>query len=235
LACENCYAERDAKRFAAGKVLWGVGSERREFGDKHWDEPLKWERRAAATGIRERVFCLSMGDVFDNKAPEGARERLWKLIKATPHLDWLLLTKRIGNAKSMLPPDWGTGYLNAWIGISVVTPEEWLRDGPKLMALPAVLRFLSMEPLLSSVTLGALPDWSTGISWVIVGGESGPGARPMNTDWARSLRDECAQASVAFHFKQHGEHLDGKRVGRKAAGRLLDGLEHDAVPVSPAA
>jgi protein gp37 len=151
--CDHCYAERDAKRHASSRILWGVDAERREFSEKHWNEPLKWNAHAAKAGQRHRVFCASMADVFDKNAPAGARERLWGLIKATPNLDWLILTKRIGNAASMLPADWDDGYENVWLGISIVNQEEADRDIPKLLRTPAYLRWLSMEPLLGPVDI----------------------------------------------------------------------------------
>lgn len=293
-ACDNCYAERDAHRFAPGMVLWGVDSQRREFGDKHWNEPLRWARTMPAKlGRRPRVFCSSMADVFDNKAPEGARERLWNLIESTPELDWLLLTKRVGNVKRMVPERWmREGFPpNVWLGITVVTQEEFDRDVVEILRLPARVKFLSMEPLLEWVGIHALrvgfdsgipgmpPGFDhvdplripRGISWVIVGGESGPKARPLHPDWVRTIRDYCKFAGVPFHFKQWGEWAvvgtedvkgeakagnlcmvtldgvkadhyvaissDGKRrfilddVGKKAAGRTLDGQVHDAFPV----
>lgn len=224
--CDHCYAERDAGRFAAGTPLWGVDAHRLPFGDKHWNLPLRWNRQAEKAGNRRRVFCASMADVFDKNAPEGARERLWALIRQTPHLDWLILTKRIGNAKSMLPGDWGLGYQNVWMGSSVINQDEADRDVPKLLSTPACVRFLSCEPLLGPIDLtkvwvrmpgGGQTLWNTlhgrssetpevvertHIDWVIVGGESGPRARPMDIHWARSIRHQCENAGVAFFFKQ---------------------------------
>lgn len=166
--CDNCYAERDAARFAPDKVLWGVGSDRRIFHSKHWEEPLRWNAKSEAYQRtmqnfgkpfdRSRVFCASMADVFDNNAPPGERDRLWKLIKKTPALDWLILTKRIGNAKDMLPDDWGDGYPNVWLGATIVNQEEADRDIAKLLQTPARVRFLSMEPILGPVDLTAVAN-----------------------------------------------------------------------------
>ena len=193
----------------------------------NWRKPLAWDRAAAAAGERHRVFCASLADVFDNHVsilPEW-REDLWRLIEATPNLDWMLLTKRPGNIDRMLPPDWGAGYPNVWLGCTVVNQAEADRDIEKLRAVPAVVRFLSMEPLLGPVDLGDFlypigigakrfgADRLDGggiapeailpaLDLVIVGGESGPGARPMHPDWARSLRDQCNAAGVAFFVKQ---------------------------------
>jgi protein gp37 len=232
-ACDHCYAESYANRY--GKAVWGQGQPRQLTSDGNWKQPLKWNHEAMITGTRRRVFCASLADVFDNEVPEEWRVRLWQLVYATPHLDWLLLTKRIGNARHMLPLGaFHDGPLpNLWLGISVVNQEEADRDIPKLLALPAKVRFLSMEPLLGPVTLAPkdktverLSQWygpdgfdPTGsqsireratwlfpkIDWVIVGGESGKEARPMHPDWARSLRDQCLSAHVPFFFKQWGE------------------------------
>jgi protein gp37 len=153
--CDHCYAERDARRFVPGKVLWGVDADRREFGDKHWNMPLRWNAQAARSGERALVFCASMADAFDKHAPDGARSRLWNLIKATPHLTWQILTKRIGNAYSgMLPMDFNQkNYPNVWLGISVVNQEEADRDIPKLLGINAAVHWLSMEPLLGDTDI----------------------------------------------------------------------------------
>lgn len=152
-ACDACYAREWAKRFG---VKWGVGQPRRVASERTWAEPLNWDRRAREAGERRRVFCASMADVFDNEAPEGARDRLWLLIGCTPNLDWLLLTKRIGNARTMLPADWGDGYANVWLGATVANQEEANRDIPKLLATPARIHFLSCEPLIEAIDLRQL-------------------------------------------------------------------------------
>jgi len=170
-----------------------------------------------------------MADVFDNQAPEGIRARLFDLIAKTPHLDWLLLTKRIGNVAPMLrllaPASWP--WPNVWLGASIVNQDEADRDIPKLLAVPARIRFLSVEPMLGPVQF-PLPCrgsvfWS-GLHWIIVGGESGPHARPMEPDWARNVRDQCAGAGVPYFFKQHGGRTHDK------GGCLLDGQEAKAWP-----
>ncbi|MEZ0245117.1 MAG: DUF5131 family protein, partial [Methylophilaceae bacterium] len=151
---------------------------------------------------------------------------------------------RIGNAERMLPDDWAAGYPNAWLGISVVNQEEAARDIPKLLETPARIRFLSMEPLLEQVDI---TPWlqprsashGTVIDWIIVGGESGPKARPLDPGWVRGLREQCAVAGTAFFFKQWGEFMPTEpidappvmhRAGKKAAGRLLDGQTYDNIP-----
>lgn len=151
--CDHCYAERDAQRFAPG--LWGDDAKRRFFGEAHWQEPMRLQRGAVKSGTRPKVFCASMADVFDNH-PDLAepRARLWALIEATPNLDWLLLTKRIGNVRKMYPPAWLTSPpRNVWLGISVIHQSEADRDVPKLLGTPAHIRFLSCEPLLGEIDL----------------------------------------------------------------------------------
>ncbi len=327
--CANCFAkaEWDNRRH---RVVWGPGQPRSRT--KTWGDPKKWngqhEAFFAQHGRRQRVFCASLADVFDNEVPENWRIDLFSLIEETPNLDWLLLTKRIGNAAAMLP--WSAcsePWHNVWIGATIVNQAEADRDIPKLLQVPATKRFLSMEPLLGPVNLW-LPTrtWETGrgpfgtsapalmcdhccngdrcddtthfergrpdyaphcrcphcrgtgkgrpIDWVIVGGESGPGARPMHPEWAASLRKQCEAARVSFMFKQWGEwmpesamtnaqrmhdlgqyeclftKLDGSthwidkedhtpfdasdvrmvKIGKKSAGRLLDGRTWDEVP-----
>lgn len=251
-ACDHCYAEAWAKR--AGKaagVVWGA--ERRRTSKSTWAAPLKWNAQAQAEGRRYRVFCASLADVFDNQVPQDWRDDLFALIAATPHLDWLLLTKRIGNVPNMLPVpfDFAKHYPNVWIGATVCNQAEADRDIPKLLKVDARVRFLSIEPLLGPLDLRfhffSEPTGKTrtragkrqmelrkpedgGVHWVIVGGESGPGARPMHPDWARKLRDQCQEADVPFLFKQWGEWWQGARIGKAAAGRVLDGVQHDGVP-----
>lgn len=216
--CDHCYAEARNLRFAAG-ANWGPHAPRRRTSPANWREPLKWDRAAAKAGTRARVFCSSLADVFDNHPSilGDWRSDLWRLIQATPNLDWLLLTKRPGNIERYLPA-FMRPFPNLWLGCTVVNQAEADRDIPKLLAVPAKVRFLSMEPLLGPVDLGppvraALfagkiapgGDTTKPLSWVIVGGESGKDARPMHPDWARALRDQCQAAGVAFHFKQWGE------------------------------
>ena len=239
--CQNCYAETFAKR--TGHAIWGPAAttQRRTFGDKHWAEPLKWNADALQAGERRRVFCSSMADVFeDHPQLLTERVRLWKLIDQTPALDWLLLTKRPENITEMVPCSWAAdGYpLNVWIGTSVENQAAADKRIPVLATIPAEVRFLSCEPLLGPVDLTPWMgerEWTqvaTGVrtrqgplvDWVIVGGESGPRSRPMHPDWARSLRDQCQAAGVAYHFKQWGG------VRKHETGRILDGRTWDEYP-----
>jgi protein gp37 len=232
--CDNCYAEARSARFADGKAVnWGPGAARCRTSDANWRLPLKWDRQAQAASVRPRVFCASLADVFDNEVDPQWREDLFTLIQRTPNLDWLLLTKRISNAAEMIQEaikNFDIGYdprvsawpwQNVWIGATIVKQAEADRDIPKLLAVPAAKRFVSIEPLLGPVDLepsGALDGHYVAgmlglndelkptprIDWVIVGGESGPNARPMHPEWARSLRDQCQAAGVPYWFQQWG-------------------------------
>lgn len=227
--CDHCYAEARNHRF--GGDNWGPGKARRRTSPSNWALPLKWDRQAAKQGLRYRVFCASLADVFDNEVPRQWRMDLFSLIAQTPNLDWLILTKRIGNVKRM--SSWDSVMFDmiaerCWLGITVVNQEEANRDIPKLLEIPAKLHWLSMEPLLGPVDLTDIhwpdehgvqifsalecdvppeddPFDGDCVDWVVVGGESGAKARPMHPDWARSLRDQCAEASTPFLFKQWGE------------------------------
>lgn len=261
-ACDHCYAESLAKRYGHG--VWGKDAPRRFFGDKHWAEPLQWNREAESARERRRVFCGSMCDVMEDREDLRApRVRLFNLIAETPHLDWLLLTKRPQNFRKFLP--WGdTPGLerpNVWL-MTTVESQEYVWRAERLVDIPAVVHGISYEPALGPLDISR--DLQDGINWVIAGGESGGGARPPHPDWFRQARDQCVAANVPFFFKQNGEWLDidnardviGEddprlcdsqrhrrrpaltavhnlvqvRVGKKAAGALLDGKEWKQFP-----
>lgn len=289
-ACDNCYAKRMAGRLWGTE--WGTGKPRHQFaGAVAALQAL--DRKAKRMGQTLRVFHNSLSDFFDNEVSQEWRDQAFQAMADTPNLVHLLLTKRIGNVAGMLPPLVNTFdkvFPNVWIGATVVNQAEADRDIPKLLAVPAAKRFLSMEPLLGPVDLNVIqhtagygcgpcagcgsavyidalngssfcaescdgPMWPA-IDWVIAGGESGPNARPMHPDWVRSLRDQCQAAGVAFMFKQWGEWIPSTqhcaareangyapirefymdrsgrqhRIGKKAAGRLLDGREWNGVP-----
>lgn len=312
--CKNCYAEAMDRRWKGGH--WGPGSSRKPMSESYWKQPLKWDKAAAHAGVKAKVFCASMADWAEGRdtisSPDAysvvfkARIRLFTLIYETPNLIWQMLTKRTHNILPVLMEvanamphaavrqwlyEWidGKPPVNVWIGTSVENQEAADERIPHLLQVPAVVRFLSCEPLLGPIALrrkaiddkeiiqatlmGQLDEYSRpvqrGIDWVIAGGESGHGARPMHPDWVCSLRDQCKDADVSFFFKQHGEwlpfydrdkddpdwrnipkespsvtyiNLAGgsgfhgdrviyfKKVGKKAAGRLLDGVEHNEFP-----
>ena len=343
-ACDHCYAAALDKR--TGGDHWGANQPRKRTSANNWFEPVKWNKQAAAFfaehGRRQRVFCASMADVFDNAVDPQWRLALFELIACTPNLDWMILTKRIGNVLSMCSGDsvmFEMISARVWLGATICNQEEADRDIPKLLAVPAAKRFLSIEPMLGAIDLTHLNkdnetneinclqpykweaeienwrattetweddfedyfdksvsdvagDMHSKLDWVIVGGESGPGARPMHPEWARSLRDQCAAADVPFLFKQWGEWASGyttttddgvvfrqftshqqwvnkasswvaggicldktgmqlrnggdmartrdedkfpvtimHKIGKKKAGRLLDGVEHNGIPI----
>ena len=266
-ACDHCYAEAMmANRL--GRVGWGVGEDRKLTSDSNWAQPLKWNRAAAAAGRIDTVFCLSLGDIWDNEVDPLWRRRAFDLMGRTPNLLWLLLSKRIGNAVKMCDPERGEHLLpsNAALGSTMVNQDEWDRDARKLKEAGRILgarfTFASIEPMLGPIDVREnTPDW------IIVGGESGREARPMHPAWLRAIRDQCAEAGVPFFFKQWGEWAprsgttwsdwimpDGRRyvgsfdnrlllertlpldscgiehVGKRRAGRRLDGVEHNAIP-----
>jgi protein gp37 len=259
-ACTNCYAEAWSKRSG---VKWGPAAERRFFKEDHWNEPVKWNKEAKNSGERRRVFCASMADVLEFRHDlDSWRERLWKLIEDTPRLDWLVLTKRPENFAKMIP--WSSNWPpNIWIGTTAENQERANERVPVLIEHPALIKFVSCEPLLGPIDLS---QWlnhrnhkrsQAGIDWVIVGGESGINARPMNPMWGRILRDQCSATQVPFHFKQWGcwrpsnngakpgvritrlNDPDSKSVifiwkGKKASGRDLDGRIWDEIPLAPA-
>ena len=275
-ACDHCYAEAlmDTRH---GRAKWGAGEPRSRTAPSTWRKPLQWHRQAQQFfeehGRRQRVFCASLADVFDNEVPVEWRRDLFDLIEATPDLDWLLLTKRVGNVRRMM---FDLGYddvpmpENVWLGATICNQEEANRDIPKLLDIPVNIRFLSMEPLLGPVDLGIIwlrRDGERGtdlsnrlgdyvrplhgnfigsplIHWVIVGGESGAKARPMNPEWVISLRDQCEAPGTAFLFKQWGEFMpveiedsvthtgiEYRRTGKAKAGRRLHGRTHDGFPL----
>lgn len=270
--CKHCYAETLSKRNPATLGIWGDTGTRVVASDSYWKQPLKWNRDAEKTGERPRVFCASLADVFEDRLELVApRQRLFELIDRTPNLDWLLLTKRPENIKRLWPFGWYDDqftWANIWLGTTVENQEQADTRIPELLRVPAAVRFLSCEPLLEAVNLrltvdfiggsSAVKDIASDLHWVIVGGESGPGARPMHTKWARSLRDQCLAAGVPFFFKQWGDlypsdqrsyanatlasviemvappfgelEPDHYQVGKKLAGNLLDGRQHLQIP-----
>lgn len=218
-ACDGCYAARDneRRRWVDG---WGPGVPRHRT--KTRKDVLRWNREAAIAGRPLRVFCASLADVFDNEVDQSWRDDLWQLLRETSNLRWILLTKRIGNAPKMLPPDWP--FANAGLMATLENQLVWDRDYHKLMSVPAQWHGVSAEPLLGRIDIGdARPDW------IITGGESGPNFRPLDMDAVRFLRDQCARNGVTFHHKQNG----GFRG--KDAGCLVDGEEHKYFPEALAA
>lgn len=197
--CQHCYAESFAKR--TGHDVWGAGGDRRMLSDNNWNQPLRWNQAAEKAGVRQRVFCASMADVFeDHPAVVDSRLRLFDLIAETPWLDWQLLTKRPENVLQLIPTDWYTapsasraGTIwpttmwpdNVWIGTTVENQAAADVRIPILLQLPAPVRFLSCEPLLGPIDLG---------SWLHCGHTTGVTAlRSRHRRPARYQCDQCGR------------------------------------------
>lgn len=214
--CANCYAAALPPSMRRN-AEWGAGRDRVPASDAYWNEPVKWNRAAEKAGVRRRVFCASVADVFEDRASlDPWRDRLFNLIRATPWLDWQLLTKRPQVAvwwARGLTGDWPD---NAWIGTSVENQDAANERVPWLVQLPAKVRFLSMEPMIGYVDVDRwLDDLSAdvdgdgqtterGIQWVIIGGESGNRARPFDPEWGRAVVRSCAWFGVPAFVKQMG-------------------------------
>lgn len=243
--CDACYAERDSARFAPG--LWGKQAPRRFFGDKHWNEPLRWNAKASKSGAPFRVFCASMADVFEDRRDlDAPRERLWELIERTPALTWLVLTKRPELMTRFAPTRWAQAWPpNVWAMTTVEDQTFADKRIPELLKVPAAVRGLSVEPMTGPVVLR--PAWIEAelqafgprgvkmfprIDWVIAGGESGPTSRPVHPQWLRDLRDQCAAAAVAYHIKQWGEWkpIDQMEAGEMDAKHMRYGVDSDGNP-----
>ena len=204
-ACDGCYAEHLMSN-RLGRVEWGAGEDRKRTSVANWRKPIAWDRKAADADEPTYVFCASLADVFDNEVDEVWRRDLMDLIKKTPHLTWLLLTKRIGNVAKMTHPAHGHRMLprNAAIGATIANQEEYDRDRMKLddvkHACGPLFTFGSFEPLLGPVILDKYaPDW------IITGGETDQGqhkARFAEPAWFRSMRDQAAELKRAFFMKQ---------------------------------
>lgn len=233
--CLNCYAETlmDTRY---GRVKWGKGQPRARTGQDNWRKPRQWNKAAEGADERPRVFCASLADWLDDEVPIRWLAELLEMVHATPRLDWLLLTKRPENWRRRLEQasecfgpgnivqDWlrGDAPDNVWIGTSAEDQPRWDERIPLLMNIPARVRFVSAEPLLGRIHMGEMrPDW------LIVGGESGPGARPMEREWAEHLCQQC-DGNTAFHFKQWGG------IDKKKAGRILNGRTYDELPTRAA-
>ena len=258
--CANCYASGLSSRY--GHDLWGHDKRRRFLSENNWNQPLIWNRKAAASGERKKVFCASMADVFEQREDLVLpRKRLFNLIAQTTHLDWQVLTKRPQNIRRLLPE--GYDYPpNLWLGTSVENQDAADKRIRYLLQHDrAAVRFLSCEPLLGPVDIRKYlrpgPNGAK-IDWVIIGGEAGGHSRPMNPLWAVSLIEQCQETGTPVFFKQWGDYLplnrvsgNGKtyrtipvfrangdeipmvRAGKKAAGHVILGREWNEFPVTP--
>lgn len=202
--CDHCYAEALMDK-RCHKVEWGPDGERKRTSAANWRHPIVWNKHFAAFkaqhGHRQRVFCASLADVFDNQAPAGARHDLFRLIEDTPELDWLLLTKRPENIGRMID---GGGWFkqiprNVWLGTTCEDQAAYDRRWPILARFNARIRFISYEPALGALKLDhhkEKPDW------LIAGGETGQGHRWDKPHWYHAIKDECEAGMVPFFMKQ---------------------------------
>lgn len=258
-ACDNCYAEGWAKRAGTPELWTGERRRTTPDNWKQpfkWN--AQHDKFFAEHGRRQRVFAASLADIFDNQVDDEWRADFWELVHNTPNLDWLILTKRPQNIVFMKPGYWDEISKHIWLGCTVENQRESDRRIMHLLRHSAAVHFLSMEPLFGNVDLSSPGTflWSGKtfihrLGWIIAGGESGPNARPSHPDWFRSIRDQCQAAGVPFLFKQWGEwaafnsldfmpnhstkavQFDKEtvwRVGKKKAGRLLDGRTWDEFP-----
>lgn len=255
--CDNCYAREtfDGRR---KMVRWGACQPRHRTSPANWRQPYLWNAEARRTGIKPRVFCASLADVFDPEVESDWRDDLFALIAECTNLHWLLLTKRPDEARRYFQNtffDWP--WPHVWIGASVENQVAARERIPELLRIPAAGRFLSIEPMLGpvNVQVAESPEWAIdnghliGVDWIIAGGESGTKARPTHPNWLRALRDQCQHDGRPFLFKGWGEWAslggwpggrlqpyifpDGlcmHRTGRAQSGCLIDEVEYKEVP-----
>jgi protein gp37 len=219
--CTNCYAMRLAGRLARMGQDKYEGTTRVSGGRAKWTGKLKFDVEALDVPRRWKrgrfIFVNSMSDLFHEAVPLPYIQRVFRVMRETPHHMYQVLTKRAERLENLSEQiDWPE---NVWMGVSIESDAYWWRI-MHLRQCVARTKFLSLEPLLGPI---AVPDF-VGIDWVIAGGESGPGARPVNAEWIRNIRDACIEQGVSFHFKQWGG------TNKKAAGRLLDGRTWDDIP-----
>ena len=234
--CKNCYISRILSK--QGREPWGE-----VYRTQTWDDPWEWEAKCVVKHYAKRVFTCSLSDFFHAKA-DPWRNQAWRIIRRTPHLAWLVLTKRPERITEHLPADWGSGYPNVWLGVSVGCREK-LNKMDFLRRIPAAVRFVSAEPLLEDISEDINLD---GFGWVVVGGESGSGQeylwnpaedwkaenkkdtdgrRTMRYQWAANLRDKVKAAGLPFMFKQVTAPRSG--FGYNA----LDGKDWHEFPPAP--
>jgi protein gp37 len=236
--CAHCWAEEWASRFSRFRGHWGKHAPRYFFGEEHWQQPRRWQRKCERLGVRKRVL-VSLCDPFERplgsrgEPMDEARLRLFRLIRQTPCLDWLLLTKRPGNLSQWTDSDPKYAPDNVWLGVSCWDQESADRNIPPLLKVPAAVHWLSLEPLLGAVVIkctcgaplghGHSCPWNMlgprpNLDWVVVGCES-RGARPgrhCEREWVHSLVGQCRRAEVPIFTKQLPDALTGWRLVKSA-------------------
>lgn len=205
--CDNCYMFTAQERYGRNPA------EVVRCGKSIWQAPARWNREAENAGKPAKVFTCSWSDWFHEDADRW-RPAAWDIVRETPWLQYQILTKRPHLIADRLPPDWGDGYPNVWLGVSIESNVQRSR-AETLRKVPAAVRFISYEPALGPLDKCDL----TGLHWVIYGGESGPGYRPEDKQWARDMRDRCRELGIAFFHKQSaaprtemGIELDGEII-----------------------
>lgn len=214
-ACDNCYARTLAERY--GWAIWGKDTPRHRTSVSYWNQPLKWDAAAAKKGERLRVFAFSLADVFEDRRDlDPWRADFFKLVESTPNLDWMLLTKRADRIRALLPEAWlEKPRPNVWLGVTAENQRRADERIPELLEVPAAVHWISAEPLLGPIDFRR---WK-GLDWIIVGGESGAGARPMKKEWALDILEQCRASGVAYHFKQKGSVLSAEMGCKDKAGK----------------
>jgi len=213
--CAHCYMFREQARYGNNPA------EIVRAADRTFLMPLL---------IKEpgKIFTCSWSDFFIEAADQW-RENAWDIIRKTPHLTYLILTKRAHNIEERLPADWGPdGYKNVWLG-TTIEEEQYLFRYYQLLSVPAAIHFVSAEPLLGPIDFEFTKEPGEKVDWVIVGGESGPAARAMNTDWAEDIREQCAASGIAFYYKQNGGTAYDRESGAHG-GDMLNGKRYTAFP-----
>jgi protein gp37 len=213
--CLNCYAET-----LNGRMKWCIwGETYYRTSEANWNKVRTWDRKAVKMGTRFWVFCASLADVFEEDPPQEWRDDLWNLIRTYRNLDWLLLTKRPWNIKNMVPNDFKEDPWDwVWMGVSIDVPDTALGKIDWLIDAPAAHRFVSAEPLLDEINLLDRHMAAGGIDWLIVGGESGKNARPMQPTWALTLALQAHEHNVPFFMKQMGTWWMQATAGEKGKG-----------------
>jgi protein gp37 len=221
--CTNCYAMRMAARLEAMGVAKYAGLTRKSGGRAKWTGKITCDEKALTVPERwaqpRKVFVNSMSDLFHPDVPAEFIRRVWDVMKGTPRHDYQLLTKRPQRMRELLSTDRFEVLPNVWLGTSVES-QDAVHRVEDLRRTPAAVRFISFEPLIGRIDSVDLSD----IAWAIVGGESGPAARPIEEDWVLQLQETCRSCGTAFFFKQWGG------TNKKASGRLLRGQTYDAMP-----
>lgn len=221
--CDHCYAKIVDTRWG-GPSHWGKGVPRRTFGEDHWRDPARWNNAAASEGVMRKVFCLSMGDIMDDEAPDGARPRLWDVVNNTPWLLWQFLTKRPQRFPRYLPES-GFAHDNVILMATVESQEFYasritalnearleldMRNDLNRKRRSSVQIGVSYEPAIGPLSIRDYPGMRP--HWIIFGGETGDDRRPMQEVWARNIRQECEEFGVSFFMKQ----MSAKTPGRAA-------------------